>query len=158
MTSNLLNNSLASWFLMNLVFSISTNSTFWCEHQYMLSSSSDTRIFVCSIFCKSDTIGFRCFYIIYSTTFLGLLITSFILLHSLNMLFAETNSSWLIYIYELYQAFEIKITIKFILGFANNTTGSRFCSCWLTYTFQFLQWFTNILSYWRTFNTYINTS
>ena len=39
---------------------------------------------------------FNCFYIVYSTAFLRFLISSLISLYSLDTLFTETNSSWLI--------------------------------------------------------------
>ena len=48
----------------------------------------------------------------------------FISLYSLNTLFTETNSSWLIY--ESIKALEIRISIVFNLSFPNNTILSCF--------------------------------
>ena len=61
-------------------------------------SSSDTWIFIRSIFLATDTIRFHCFYIVYSTTFRifstlsGILIPSFISLCSINSLFHCTEN------------------------------------------------------------------
>ena len=52
-------------------------------------SSSDTRNFVYSIFVTTNTICFHCFYIVYSTTFTGLLFSSFISLYSINTLLSK---------------------------------------------------------------------
>ena len=60
-------------------------------------SSYDTKIFVCSIFLTTDKICFLCLSVVCFTKFLGFFISLFMLLHSLNTLFTETNSSWLIY-------------------------------------------------------------
>ena len=80
-------------------------------------SFSNTWIFVLSIFLTNDTIGFHCVYIIYYPECL-------ILLHSLDTLFTETNSSWLIY--ELIKDLEIRTSIVFNLSFPNNTILSCF--------------------------------
>ena len=55
----------------------------------------------------------------YSTEVSGFLISFFISLYSINSLFTELNSSWLIY--ELIKALEIKTLMVFNLVFANNT-------------------------------------
>ena len=99
---------------------LTTNSTIWYMHWSILSSSSNTRIFVCSIFFTIDAIYFCHFYLVHSTAFLWLLTSSFILLYSINALFTEQNSSWLIY--ESLKPLEIKTSIVFNLVFANNTT------------------------------------
>ena len=70
-------------------FFLATNSTIWLK-QSILFSFFDTWIFVRSIFLTTDTIGFHCFYIIYSTEVSGFFISSFISLYSLNTLFPET--------------------------------------------------------------------
>ena len=67
--------------------------------------------FVCRIFFKTDAVGCHCFYIIYSTKVSGFFISVFISFHSLNTLFTETNSSWLIY--ESIKVLEITTSIVF---------------------------------------------
>ena len=60
----------------------------------------------------------------YSIEVSGFFISSFISLYSLNRLFIETNSSWLIY--ESINALEIRTSIVFNLIFPNNTILSCF--------------------------------
>ena len=59
------------------------------------------------------------FYIVYSAEASGFFISSFISLYSLNTLFTETNSPWLIY--ESIKALEIRTSIVFDLSFPNKT-------------------------------------
>ena len=87
-------------------------------------SSSNTRIFIHSIFFGTEATPFHCFYTMYTTAFSGFLISSFISLYSLNRLFTEINFSCLIY--ELIKASEIKTLIVCNLVFANNTILSCF--------------------------------
>ena len=73
----------------------------------MLFRSSNTRRFACIIFLKTDTICFHCYYMVYSTAFLGFFISYFIWFYSFNIkLFTEINSAWLIC--ETIKALEIK--------------------------------------------------
>ena len=58
-------------------------------------------------------------FIVYSTELLGILISSFVSLYSLNILFTEKKSLWLIN--EFIKALEIKTSIAFNFVFANNT-------------------------------------
>ena len=84
-------------------------------------SFSDIWIFVCSILLTTDAIRFRCFYIIpYTQIFISFLIS----LYSLNTLFTETNSSWLIY--DSIKALENRTYIVFNLSFPSNTILSYF--------------------------------
>ena len=92
-----------------------------------------------------DTIGFHCFYIIYSTE--GS-ISPFISLYSLNTLFTETNLSWRIYGSIKY--LEIRTSIVFNLPFHNNIILSYFSS------FNSCSDCKNVYSYCRTRNTYRN--
>ena len=85
----------------------------------ILFSSFDTRIFVRNVFLTTNAIHFHCFYIAYSTAFLGFLISFFISSYSLSTLFTETNSSWIIY--ELVKVLGIKTLMVFNLVFAINT-------------------------------------
>ena len=63
-------------------------------------------------------------------------ISSFIPLYSLNTLFIETNSSWLIY--ESINAVEIRISIVFNLFFPNSTILSCFFYIFLLIELYFL--------------------
>ena len=72
----------------------------------------------------TDTTGFHCFYIAYYTKISGISTSSFILLYSVNTLFTETSSSWLIY--ESIKVFEIRTSIVFKVSFPNNTIFSWF--------------------------------
>ena len=94
------------------------------KYYSILISFSTTWIFVCSIFLTTDTIGFHHFYILHSTEVSGYFITSFISFYSLNTLFTETNSSWLIY--ESIKALEIRTSKLFKLSFPNNAIWSCF--------------------------------
>ena len=85
----------------------------------------------CVVFLASDTICFHCFYVVYSGGFSGHFITSFISLYYLNALFAETNSSWLIWESIKKGALEIRTSIVSSLlivsiTFPNNSILSSF--------------------------------
>ena len=119
-----------------------------------MSSSSNLRIFVCSIFLTTDAMCFHYFHIVYSTALSGFLISSFISLHSLNALFTKTNSSWLIY--KSIKVLEIKTLIVFNLVFANKTILSCFFFFFLMIDllFNFCSDCTNFKFYYRNRNTY----
>ena len=84
-------------------------------------------------FFTTNAIGFHCFYVIYYTEV-------FISLYSLNTLFIETNSSWLMY--ESIKDFEIRLqqylTYLFLTALSDHAASSF--SWQLTHTFWFLQW------------------
>ena len=63
-------------------------------------------------------------YVVYSTKVSGFFIYSFVSLYSLNILFTETNLSWLMQ--ELIKVLEIRILIVFNFVFASNTILSYF--------------------------------
>ena len=101
-----------------------------------MSSSSNSRTFVCSIFLTNDTILFHRFYTVCSTTFSGFLIFSFISLYYRSTLFSETNSEWVIY--ESIGALEIKTSIIFDLVLADNSILSCFFFFFLIIYLHFL--------------------
>ena len=97
---------------------------------------SNMWIFASSIFFTTDTIRFHCFYIICSTEVSGFFISSFISLYSLNILFTETSSSWLIY--ESIKVLEIRTSMVFSLSFPNSTTLSYYFFFFYTIDLFFL--------------------
>ena len=92
---------------------------FFFPQKSSLLSFSDIWNFVCSIVFTADVIHFHYFDIMFSTEVSGFFISSFILLYSLNALFIETNSSWLIY--ESIKDFEIRASIVCNFLFSSNT-------------------------------------
>ena len=70
-------------------------------------------------FFTTDTIGFHCFYIIYSTEVSGFFISFLISLYYLKIFLTETKSPCLRY--ELIKVLEIRTSIVFNLSFPSKT-------------------------------------
>ena len=138
------------------LFFLTTNSTILYKHELIL-FSSDTRIFVYSIFRTTDTIHFHCFYIVYSTSFSRFLISSFISLYSPNSLFTKANSLCLIY--KVIKALEIEtlIALIFLLTILFFVLLSCFLDdCLIIILFDSCSDCTNFWSYYKACNAYRN--